>query len=482
MSVLFIKINNFMCNNSFFSFMNEQKELLLQNGQFKTAVSYSCTLNSFFNFRRGKDLGIEEVTSELIQSYQSWLKQRGVVANTSSFYMRVLRAVYNKAVKKNLTVQQRPFEEVYTGIDKTQKRALTIEALRLLRNLDLSHKKKLAYARDLFMFSFYTRGMAFVDMAHLCKENIKEGTITYHRKKTGQKLVIGLESCMAEIIERYSSFKVTNDKQYLTQFRNSKYVFSEPYFSYKEIEELLRKGHTVVIIALPCQIAAYRKIYNKFKNVYYIDLICHGVISASFLQQHVYNIELKSREKIQKIYFRDPLYNTDTFTFTLYNESGKCVYSKNVLENDFYQEAYHDGIAYRENCYHCNFASTKRISDITLGDYYGLGKETPFNFSHKKVSCLLVNTSRGKDLLGKLIESNMIKAIERPREEPINGNRMLRQPCLKSRKRKYFEYYIVKFNGDFNSAISAVIKRYSKWKKMNEFILCLKRSIKQRLK
>lgn len=61
MSVLFIKINNFMCNNSFFSFMNEQKELLLQNGQFKTAVSYSCTLNSFFNFRRGKDLGIEEV-------------------------------------------------------------------------------------------------------------------------------------------------------------------------------------------------------------------------------------------------------------------------------------------------------------------------------------------------------------------------------------------------------------------------------------
>ena len=194
MSVLFIKINNFMCNNSF---MNEQKELLLQNGQFKTAVSYSCTLNSFFNFRRGKDLGIEEVTSELIQSYQSWLKQRGVVANTSSFYMRVLRAVYNKAVKKNLTVQQRPFEEVYTGIDKTQKRALTIEALRLLRNLDLSHKKKLAYARDLFMFSFYT----------------------YHRKKTGQKLVIGLESCMAEIIERYSSF--TKDSDYVLPILHS---------------------------------------------------------------------------------------------------------------------------------------------------------------------------------------------------------------------------------------------------------------------
>ncbi len=69
------------------------------------------------------------------------------------------------------------------------------------------------------MFSFYTRGMAFVDMAHLCKENIKEGTITYHRKKTGQKLVIGLESCMAEIIERYSSF--TKDSDYVLPILHS---------------------------------------------------------------------------------------------------------------------------------------------------------------------------------------------------------------------------------------------------------------------
>ena len=95
-----------MCSNSFFSFMKEQEELLQNNGQFKTAVSYSCTFNSFFNFRKGEDLSIEEITSEQIKSYQSWLKQRGVVSNTSSFYMRVLRAVYNKAVSKNLAVQQ----------------------------------------------------------------------------------------------------------------------------------------------------------------------------------------------------------------------------------------------------------------------------------------------------------------------------------------------------------------------------------------
>lgn len=200
-----------MCNNSFFIFMKEQGELLRKNGQFKTADSYSCTFNSFFNFRKGKDLKVEEVTPDQIKSYQCWLKQRGVVPNTSSFYMRVLRAVYNKAIKKKLLVQQYPFEDVYTGIDKTQKRALNIETLRLLKELDLSAKKPLEYTRDLFMFSFYTRGMAFIDMAYLCKEDIKDGMIFYHRKKTGQKLVIGLEPCMEEIIERYSSLTEGSD-------------------------------------------------------------------------------------------------------------------------------------------------------------------------------------------------------------------------------------------------------------------------------
>jgi len=178
-----------MCSNSFFSFMKEQEELLQNNGQFKTAVSYSCTFNSFFNFRKGEDLSIEEITSEQIKSYQSWLKQRGVVSNTSSFYMRVLRAVYNKAVSKNLAVQQHSFEGVYTGIDKTQKRALSIEALRLLKELDLSGKKKLELARDLFMFSFYTRGITRNSYC-MVFQNIENQHILITQRKKHAKSVV----------------------------------------------------------------------------------------------------------------------------------------------------------------------------------------------------------------------------------------------------------------------------------------------------
>lgn len=81
--------------------------------------------------------------------------------------MRNLRAIYNRAVERELTVQRYPFKHVYTGVDKTVKRAVPLKVIRRIRDLDLTLSPVLDYARDLFMFSFYTRGMAFVDMAYL---------------------------------------------------------------------------------------------------------------------------------------------------------------------------------------------------------------------------------------------------------------------------------------------------------------------------
>lgn len=81
--------------------------------------------------------------------------------------MRNLRAVYNRAVEKGLTAQQYPFRHVYTGVDKTVKRAIPIKAIKALKDLDLATNSALDFARDMFMFSFYTRGMSFVDMAYL---------------------------------------------------------------------------------------------------------------------------------------------------------------------------------------------------------------------------------------------------------------------------------------------------------------------------
>jgi integrase len=69
--------------------------------------------------------------------------------------------------------------------------------------MDLSHSQSMEFARDMFMFSFYTRGMSFVDMAFLKKTDLNNGMLTYRRKKTGQLLSIRWEKCMQDIVDKY---------------------------------------------------------------------------------------------------------------------------------------------------------------------------------------------------------------------------------------------------------------------------------------
>ena len=99
--------------------------------------------------------------------------------------MRILRAAYNKAVALGYSRQQEPFKQVYTGVDKTQKRAVDESIIQRLCLLDLSSKQHLAFTRDIFMFSYFTRGMAFVDIAYLRRTDIGYNALNYIRRKTG---------------------------------------------------------------------------------------------------------------------------------------------------------------------------------------------------------------------------------------------------------------------------------------------------------
>ncbi len=195
----------------FFSFMESVIDRLRKLNKARTSETYTSTLSSFMNFRNGKDLPHDEITSDLMMEYEAWLKGRDVSMNTSSFYMRILRAVYNRAVERGLTENRTPFKHVYTGIDKTVKRALSWDNIKKIKALDLNGKPSLDLAKDIFLFSFYTRGMSFVDIAYLRKKDLQNGTLTYRRRKTGQQLFIKWEKCMQEIIDKYD----TKDSIYL---------------------------------------------------------------------------------------------------------------------------------------------------------------------------------------------------------------------------------------------------------------------------
>ena len=192
-------------SQSFSDFMRGVIIKLKSLNKHRTAENYITTLNSFMQFRDDEDLLLSEIDADLMMQYEAYLVGRDVVKNTVSFYMRILRAVYNRAVEQELTEQRNPFKHVYTGIDKTIKRAISFAAIKRIKELDLSLRPTLDYARDMFLFSFYMRGMSFIDMAYLRKADLKHGMITYRRRKTGQQLTIKWEPCMQEIVAKYDN-------------------------------------------------------------------------------------------------------------------------------------------------------------------------------------------------------------------------------------------------------------------------------------
>ena len=190
---------------SVLDFMQNQIRLMRNANRLGTALNYEKTMKNFAEFLGEVNLPFSAMTEQLIADYNAFLVQRGMVRNSISFYMRIMRAVYNKAVRQKLVEQSHPFTEVYTGIDRTRKRAVSESVISQLYNLKLTEGTPLALARDIFIFSYCTRGMAFVDIAYLKRENIQNGELCYARRKTGQLLSIRIEPSIQRIIDRYSS-------------------------------------------------------------------------------------------------------------------------------------------------------------------------------------------------------------------------------------------------------------------------------------
>lgn len=188
---------------SFNAYIRQQIARLKRLGKIRTSETYTASLRSFSGFMNDKEVLFDQINADLIAEYEAYLKGRGNSPNTISFYMRILKAVYNRAVGDGLTGQRHPFKSVYTGVEKTLKRAVLLNDLKRIKGLDLSLKPNLDFARDMFLFCFYTRGMSFIDMAYLRKKDLQNGILSYRRRKTGQQLFIKWERCMQEIVDKY---------------------------------------------------------------------------------------------------------------------------------------------------------------------------------------------------------------------------------------------------------------------------------------
>ncbi len=273
---------------SLFNFMQGIIAQLQQMGKQRTSETYRCTLKSFMQFREDKDVLLEDIDSDLMLMYEAYLRNRGLTKNSTSFYMRILRAVYNRAVEKNLTANRKSFKHVYTGIDKTIKRAISLKAIKQIKSLDLSLQPSLDFARDMFLFSFYTRGMSFIDISYLKKKDLSNGMLSYRRRKTGQQLFIRWERCMQEIVAKYDNplseyllpiIKPMNGDE-RTQYQNAMYL----------INRKLKKIGMMVGVQLPLTMYVARHSWAsvaKNKNVP-ISVISEGMGHDSEMTTQIY--------------------------------------------------------------------------------------------------------------------------------------------------------------------------------------------------
>lgn len=191
--------------DSVFNFIRRQIHHKEQIGKVRSSETYRSMLNSFTCFRKGVNLTFDMMDGMLMELYEAWMRKCGLTRNSTSFYMRILRTNYKLAVEKGLTPDRHPFRNVYCGIDKTVKRSLPFSEIKKISALDLSRKPSMDFARDMFMFSFCTRGMSFIDMAYLKKADLNNGCLAYRRKKTGQLMMIEWTKQMQDIIDKYKS-------------------------------------------------------------------------------------------------------------------------------------------------------------------------------------------------------------------------------------------------------------------------------------
>lgn len=249
----------------------------------------------------------------------------------------------------------------------------------------------------------------------------------------------------------------------LSKLQGSKYVQSNVCGLFKDVKNDLKSGKSVLFIGTPCQVAGLKNYIKHIpEHLYLVDLICHGVPSKKMLHDHIKHIA--NRRVVQKISFRkgnDYRLSIQTVNFSYEVSLWETPYK------DLYLKGFIEGMISRPSCYKCPFACPTRVSDITIGDFWGLkNAELLPEETRDGVSLLLPMTDKGLNLV-QAVESNF-HIIERSVDEAVDGNTQLRYPSLQGHRSHLFNilYPILSFDIAMNIVL-ADHKAIWKFKKRN---------------
>lgn len=221
------------------------------------------------------------------------------------------------------------------------------------------------------------------------------------------------------------------------KLKGSKYVQSNIVDIISPLKDDVKDGKLTLFVGTPCQVAAIKKLFKEQpENLLLVDLICHGVPSLDILKKHIHKVA--DYPHYDNIIFRDTSYAV------IVEVNGNIVYRcalKQPRYKDWYINTFFDGYTCRDSCYSCRYACPERVSDITIGDFWGLGKSTPANeiLPHPYgCSVILPNTSKGKDTIQQV--AHKINLFERTIDEAVSGNAQLKKPTPFGKRKKLFRF------------------------------------------
>lgn len=215
------------------------------SGKMGTAKALRSTLRSLLRYIGRREITFNDIDHHFVKEYESYLQSTGVAQNTVSFYLRNFQTIYNLAYDSGVEMNDnQAFSKIHIRHSKTVKRALKQEVIQRIATLDLAGNEHLDRARDLFMFSFYTRGMCFVDIVYLKYTDIVDEVIHYRRHKTNQYLQVTVTQPLQKLIDKYCGDKTyvlpfLNESTQPTQYKQYQATYGVLYRSLKELQELL---------------------------------------------------------------------------------------------------------------------------------------------------------------------------------------------------------------------------------------------------
>lgn len=228
--------------------------------------------------------------------------------------------------------------------------------------------------------------------------------------------------------------------------KGSKYLQANLNGIFEKIGYDLSCNKLVMFVGSPCQVAGLQAYiggsrYNQFrKNLLTVDFLCHGTVPQKYFIEYLNYIEEKNGCHVDHCVFRSnrPEQN---YYLTLIEQNHVCYQRK--AERDKYFYSFLKGITCRDSCMDCQFKSEKRVGDLTIGDFIGLGREDHFDFKGGiNPSLVFVNTDLGRKQIAMIAKQGIF--VPRPVEEAIKGGPSLKREIMSNRLRPVFKKHYVK--------------------------------------